>query len=69
MHELSFPLTNAQIELLKLFSTNMNNEELNELRNLLAQFYAHKAINEADRIWDEKNLTEEDMMQWLHKKS
>lgn len=69
MHELSFPLTNAQIELLKLFSTNMNNEELNELRNLLAQFYANKAINEADRIWDEKNLTEEDMMQWLHKKS
>ena len=69
MQELSLPLTNAQIELLKLFSTNMNNEELNELKNLLTQFYAQKAINEADRIWDEKNLTEEDMKQWLHKKS
>lgn len=69
MAELSSPLTNAQLEILKLFSTNMTEEELNELKTLIAYYYAQKAMNMADKIWDERGLTQEDMEKWLREKS
>jgi hypothetical protein len=62
-------LSNTQIELLKLFSTNMDETELAELRNILADFYAKKAIQTANKVWDEKKLTPEDMEKWLNEPS
>lgn len=59
-------LTNLQLEILKLYSTDMSEEELDELKKLLAENYARKAINEADRIWSEKNLSDSDMEKWLN---
>lgn len=59
-------LTNLQLEILKLYSTDMNEEELNELKKLLADSYAKKAVSEADKIWSEKNLSDSDMEKWLH---
>lgn len=59
-------LTNLQLEILKLYSTDMSEEELNELKKLLADNYARKAISEADKIWNEKNLSDSDMEKWLH---
>ena len=69
MSVLNYPLTNVQIELMKLFNTNLSENELIELKDLLSRFYANKAITEADAIWDEKGLTDEDMDKWLNKKS
>jgi len=69
MSELSYPLSNVQIELMKLFSTNLSDIELAELKNVLAKFYADKATSEADRIWDEKDLTDQDMEKWLDENS
>lgn len=69
MSVLNYPLTNGQIELMKLFRTNLSEQELLDLKNLLAKFYADKAINQADKIWDEKKLSDEDMDNWLKKKS
>ena len=60
------PLTNLQIEILELYSTELPEEDLKELKILLAKFYAERAIREADRIWDEKHLTNEDMEKWLN---
>ncbi|OFX23116.1 MAG: hypothetical protein A2033_02150 [Bacteroidetes bacterium GWA2_31_9] len=54
-------LTNAQLELLKLFSTNFNDLELKELKHLLANFYAKKAIESANNDWKKKGLTDNDM--------
>ena len=65
MSVLNYPLTNAQIELMKLFNTNLSENELIELKDLLSRFYANKAIVEADAIWDEKGLTDKDMDRWL----
>ncbi len=59
-------LTNLQLEILKLYSTDMSEEELDELKKLLAENYARKAINEADRIWSEKKLSDSDMENWLN---
>ncbi len=46
------PLTNLQLEILKLYSTKLDESELNELKLLLARQYAQKAIEEVDEIKD-----------------
>ena len=69
MSVLNYPLSNVQVELLKLYSTNLTDKELIELKDLLSGFYADKAIAQADLIWDEKKLNDQDMDQWLNKKS
>lgn len=69
MSELKFPLTNAQVELMKLYSTNLSNQDLEELRNMLAKFYADKAIAQSNQIWDEKGLTDANMETWLNQRS
>ena len=66
MSALNYPLTNVQLKLLKLFNTNLTEQELIELKNLLSSFYANKGIALADRIWDEKGLTDQDMDKWLN---
>lgn len=69
MIELKLPLTNVQIELMKLYSTNLSEKELEELKNVLVQFYADKAIALANKLWDKRNLTDADMEAWLNEKS
>ncbi|MBA4140180.1 MAG: hypothetical protein H0X70_06690 [Segetibacter sp.] len=68
--ELKLPLSNVQLELMKLFATNLSNEDLEDLedlKDLLAKFYADKAIANANAVWDEKGLTDTDMEIWLQK--
>lgn len=54
-------LSNVQLELLKLYSTNISDKDMEELKDVLARFYGEKAIKLADIIWDEKKYTENDM--------
>jgi hypothetical protein len=68
MSILKYPLSNAQMELMKLFGTNLSNNDLKDLKNLLSRFFADKATKAADDIWDEKGLTNEDMDQLLNEK-
>ncbi len=69
MIELKLPLNNVQVELLKLFSTNLSDKDLEDLKNVLAKFYADKAILKANEIWDERGLADADMEAWLNEKS
>ncbi len=62
----SAPLTDLQLELLKLYSTGVTSEELLEVKRLLGQYFGNKATKAADRVWDERGLTNEDMDAWLH---
>jgi hypothetical protein len=59
-------LTNTQLEMLKLFSTNLSEIELRELKEVIAGFYAQKSIDLANRAWQEKKLTQTDMENWLN---
>ena len=52
------PFTNAQLEVLKLFQLELSEIELKELKRVLAKFVAAKAIKEADKLWDEKELND-----------
>lgn len=62
------PLSNIQAELLKLFSTDIPEKHLAELKNMIAGFLLDKARDKADAIWDEKNYTDEMLQQILNKK-
>ena len=69
MSVVNYPLSNVQIELMKLFSTNLSDEELMELKDMLAKFYADKATSQADTIWNKRGLSNEDMDKWLNQQS
>ncbi|MEI6334585.1 MAG: hypothetical protein WCS87_08505 [Methylococcaceae bacterium] len=58
-------LSNLQYEILKLYSTDLKDTELKELKTVLAAYFAKKAIKEADKIWQERAYTEKDMDAWL----
>ncbi len=60
------PLSNLQLELLKLYSTNLEERDLLEIKRLLAHYFAQRAIRGADKIWEEKGLSNEDMDKWLN---
>ncbi len=60
------PLSNVQVELLKLYSTNLSEEDLLHLRTMIARFYAERAIRNAGKIWKERGLTNDDMEKWLN---
>jgi len=53
-------LSNLQLELLKLYSTDLNQTDLEEIKQVLAKFFAQRAIAGADKIWEEKGLTNDD---------
>lgn len=59
-------LSNLQLEILKLYSTDMSEEELTELKNLIARNYAKKATHGADDVWEKKSLSDLDMEKWLN---
>lgn len=59
------PLSNVQVELMKIYSTNISDNDLQELRDVLAQFYARNAIANANKAWEEKQLSNDIMEQWL----
>ena len=58
-------LSNVQMELIKLYSTNLEYDDLMEVKKKLANHFAQKAINEADNIWDQKKMSADTMEAWL----
>ena len=67
MHDhLQTPFSNAQLELLKLFSTDLTVQELQDLKRLLVAFKFKRVTEMADKVWDEKGWTNEDMDRLLH---
>jgi hypothetical protein len=66
MTAISKPLSNIQMELLKLYSMNIEDKDLLHFKNYLAQFFMQKAIDEADKVWDEKGYSDELMDEWVN---
>ena len=59
------PLTNLQLELLKLYSMELSEEQLKDVQRLLANYFAKQASDEMDRLWEERGWSEETMEAWL----
>ena len=60
------PLSNIQIELLKLFSKDLPEEELIELKKHIAGFLLAKGRERANAIWIEKGYGEHTLKQLLN---
>jgi hypothetical protein len=48
-----------------LFSNNIPEKDLLELKTLIAKFLLEKAQDKADSVWDEKGYTDEKLLQIL----
>ncbi len=59
-------LSNIQLELLKLYGNNVSEQQLFDIRMLLARYFAEQATTAMDKVWKEKNLTEQDMINWTN---
>ena len=62
------PFSNVQLELLKVFAHHVSDSDLLELRRLLAQFFAKKAVETADAAWDRNGWTDSDVDRLLNTK-
>jgi len=63
---LKSPLNPAQLEILKLFSRDLAEEDLLAIKRLIVKYLAEKASRMADEIWQEKGWTNEDMDELSH---
>lgn len=66
MEQSATSLTNLQLELLKIFSYQLPDEELIEIKKLLSKFFAERLKKGTSQIWKEKGYTQEDMDKWLN---
>ncbi|MCB0713223.1 MAG: hypothetical protein KDD67_12905 [Ignavibacteriae bacterium] len=55
------PLNKGQLEILKLFTRDMDEADLLTIKRLIVYYLAEKATRMADEIWEEKGWTNEDM--------
>lgn len=58
-------LTNLQLELLKYFEYELDENELLEVKRVLAKHFATKAMNRMDELWEERGWTQKTVDQWL----
>jgi hypothetical protein len=62
------PLSNVQAELLKVFSADIPDEHLAQLKNIIARFLLDTARDKADAVWDKKGYTDEKLQEILNMK-
>ena len=58
--------SNVQQELLKLYRTDVPDEVLIEIKELLSRFFAERAMDGMDKLWDEQGWSNETMDKWLN---
>ncbi|MCO6488117.1 MAG: hypothetical protein J5I98_06840 [Phaeodactylibacter sp.] len=68
MTSLEGKLSNAQLELLRLFAEDLEEEDLKYLKQVLLRFRAERLMDRADEIWEEKGWTADDAKRLLETK-
>jgi len=57
-------LNNTQLEILKMFSIDLSNEQLGEIKTLLVKYFAEKVTTEMDALFENNNWGEEQIDKW-----
>ena len=65
MEQINYPLSNMQIELLKLFARDIEEGDLKEIKKLIVDFLSKKLFDKTDKIWEQKDWSNEDMEKLL----
>ena len=58
-------LSNLQLELLKLYAKGVSEEELLDIRRLLARYFMERAVAGATKVWNEKGYSTESLLHEL----
>lgn len=66
-NQITTPLSNMQLELLKLFTHDIEESDLIALKRLMVKYLSEKASRLADKVWKDKNWTAKDMDDFLNK--
>ena len=64
LQEQSSKLSNLQLELLKIFSRNISDRQLLEIKGILSRYFADKASDEFEKLAEERGWTAETYRQW-----
>lgn len=54
-------ITNLQQELLKIFSFELTEKQLLDVKDILSSYFSNAATNEMDKLWDEKKWSDKSM--------
>ena len=63
------PFTNIQQELLRLYSHQVADADLIEIKDLIGKYFAKRLSKMADVAWEKNNWTDEDMEAILNDKT
>ncbi len=59
-------LNSTQLEILKMFSNEQSEEELQEIKSLLIAYLSNKVVNEADKVSAERQYNSATFESWKH---
>ena len=59
-------LSNLQLELLKVYSQNLDDDQLLEIKDILTNYFAEKATQEMDKLWVENNWDNKTIDIWAN---
>ena len=59
-------LSGLQLELLKVYSFEPSPNDLQQIKQMLAKFFANKLVNNVQKSIEENNITENDLENWLN---
>lgn len=65
MNVLSEKFSKAQLELIQLFAGELPESDLAVLKKILLRFKAERLMDNADKIWEEKNWSNDDIKRLL----
>lgn len=54
----------AQLQILEMMSHVKSDNSLNEIKEILSQYFARKAEEAIDKLWDEDKINDEVIEQW-----
>lgn len=58
-NNLRSPLTEPQLDLLKMFSHKVDDADWVAVKRMIVNYFAQKAIEGADKIWDEQGWNDQ----------
>ena len=64
--QIQAPMSAIQMELLKMYAFNPSEEDLLNVKKMLANYFADKLTTKIDKAIEEKGITEQDLETWLN---
>lgn len=64
-NQIESKLSTLQLELLKIFAFNPSEEELLEVKDMLARFFAYRFTEKIAQAAEEQGISETDLDNWL----